>query len=168
MPKIDEIINKLDLEKHPMEGGFFRRTYTSKIITYFSNLGEERPLASAIYYLFDKTLVSKPHSLKQDEIWHFYCGSSLEILLIYPDDNSEILTMGSDILNDNKVQVVIPAGTIFAAKIQKDGAYALIGATLSPAFAYSDYKEEDSLYLMNKFPQYKEFLQDFTSRNEVK
>jgi predicted cupin superfamily sugar epimerase len=168
MSKTQEIIKLLNLEKHPLEGGYYKRTYTSKFKSFFSGLGEERFLASAIYYLFDENLVSRPHSLKQDEIWHFYSGSQIEVLLIYPDNISEIVTMGSDILRGDIPQLIIPAGSIFSAKLKKGGDYALIGASLSPAFDYEDYQDGDILDLINKFPQHGDFLKSCLPRREAK
>lgn len=168
MTKTQEIIRKLGLEKHPLEGGFFKRSYTCQEESFFKQVGENRPLASAIYYLFDDELVSRPHYLKQDEIWHFYSGQALEILLIYPDNSSRFIIMGADILNGQVPQVAIPASTIFCAKMKAGGTYSLIGATLSPAFSYKDYHEVNPGVLLEKFPEYEEFLHNFIPDNEVK
>lgn len=161
MSKYQDIINKLNLIAHPVEGGFFVRNYTSEVKAYFPIVNEERAIASAIFYLFGDKALSFPHYLKQDEIWHFYSGSPLELLLLHKNGSSELITMGSDILNNQKPQVSILAGTIFCAKMKKGGEYSLIGATLSPAFDYSDYKEVACSELINKYPEYKEFLQEF-------
>lgn len=165
MSKIKSIIDKLELVPHPFEGGLFRRSYTSPIkISPFEG-EEERSIASAIYYLLTDNYMSRPHSLKQDEIWHFYSGDPLEILLIYPNKKSEIVTMGADILLNQIVQLVIPSNTIFCAKICKGGVYSLIGASLSPAFVYGDYQYVSPISMIEEFPQYKDFLQDFLAED---
>ena len=161
MSKYQDIINKMNLIAHPVEGGFFIRNYTAQAKAYFPNIEEERAIASAIFYLFGKNSFSYPHYLKQDELWHFYSGNPVELLLLHNNGSSELITMGSDILSNQKPQVSILAGTIFCAKMVKNVEYSLIGATLSPAFEYGDYHEVDCSELLNKFPQYNEFLQDF-------
>lgn len=165
MSKYQDIKRKLNLIAHPAEGGFFKRNYTAEVKAYFPNIEEEREIASAILYLFGEKSFSYPHYLKQDEIWHFYSGDPVELLLMFKDGKTELITMGNDILNEQKPQVVILAGTVFCAKMVKGGDYSLIGATLSPAFEYGDYHEVDCANLINKLPKYREFLQDFIPNN---
>lgn len=165
MSKYQDIIRKLELIAHPVEGGFFKRSYTSEVRAYFPNIEEERAASSAIFYLFGEKSLSYPHYLKQDEIWHFYSGDPVELLLFHQDGTCEMLRMGSDILSGQKPQVCIIAGTIFCAKMVSGGEYSLIGATLSPAFEYSDYHEVDANFLIQKLPQYGEFLQGFIPLN---
>lgn len=165
MSKYQDIIRKLNLISHPVEGGFFKRSYTAEVKAYFPNIEEERAVSSAIFYLFGENSLSYPHSLKQDEIWHFYSGNTIELLLIPEEGESEMITMGSDILSGQKPQVVIKAGTIFCAKMKKGGEYSLIGATLSPAFEYGDYQDVKSADIILKYPQYEDFLQDFIQKN---
>ncbi|MBI9031997.1 cupin domain-containing protein [bacterium] len=161
MSKYQDVIRKLNLIAHPVEGGFYRRNYTAKVKAFFPNLGEERSLASAIFYLFGEKSLSYPHYLKQDELWHFYSGSPVELLLLPRENKPELIIMGSDILNGHKSQVTILAGTIFCARMLAGGEYSLIGATLSPAFEMGDYHDVDCSELIKKYPQHKEFLTGF-------
>jgi len=166
MSKYQDVIRKLNLIAHPVEGGFFKRNYTAEVKAYFPNIGEERKVASAIFYLFGDTSLSYPHYLNQDELWHFYSGAPIELLLLPKNGSSELIIMGSDILRGHKPQVQILAGTVFCAKMVKGGEYSLIGATLSPAFEYGDYHEVDCLKLISKYPQYEEFLKEFIPKNK--
>jgi len=34
--------------------------------------------------------------LKTDELWHFYTGSPIELLLLYPDGSGEEVILGTD------------------------------------------------------------------------
>ena len=70
----DEIKKLLNLEPHPIEGGFFRRTYTSP-----GSLDLERGKrahGTAIYYLLEPGTFSEMHVLDSDEIFHFYPNSA--------------------------------------------------------------------------------------------
>lgn len=162
--KCNEIIKLLGLEEHPCEGGFFKRTYTAQESNKFAKWETERPISSAIFYLFGEDALSYPHSLQQDEIWHFYSGDSIELLLIKQNEEPQLIIMGSDILQGEKPQVVITAGTIFCAKLKSGGDYGLIGATLAPAFAYTDYQAVECSALIIKYPQFRDFLNHFRQK----
>ncbi len=69
-----EIKALLHLEPHPIEGGSFRRTYTSPGTV---NLPRGvRPQGTAIYYLLEPGTFSEMHLLASDEIFHFYLRRS--------------------------------------------------------------------------------------------
>ncbi|OQY38909.1 MAG: hypothetical protein B6226_02905 [Candidatus Cloacimonetes bacterium 4572_65] len=157
---VEKIIKKFNLQPHPEEGGFFRRSYTSSEKLYFAGVGEERFSSSAIYYLLTSNSVSRFHRLKQDEIWHFYSGDTIELLTILPDKSIHLIDMGSDVIADEIPQVVLRSGTIFGARIKAGGTYALFGATLSPEFSYTDYEKIDEQDLLEMCPEYKEMISD--------
>lgn len=56
MPTREELIKKLDLEKHP-EGGYFKETYRSDLSISKSNLpaefDSERSVCTSIYFFVD-------------------------------------------------------------------------------------------------------------------
>jgi uncharacterized protein len=72
----------LNLEPHPVEGGWYRRTYTSEVSTAL--LRGVRPIGTAIYYLLEEGTFSEMHVLASDEIFHFYLGDPVEMLQLFP------------------------------------------------------------------------------------
>src|SRR3984893_13522670 len=70
-----EIIRLLDLHPHP-EGGFFRETFR-----YPARDAAGRPVSTLIYFLLDAGQVSRWHRVDATEVWHFYAGAPLEILI---------------------------------------------------------------------------------------
>src|SRR5579871_615444 len=103
-----EIKSLLNLDPHPVEGGYFRRTYTSAAnIELPRGL---RPQSSAIYYLLETGTFSELHVLESDEIFHFYLGDPVEMLHLYPDGSSSVVTLGQDLGAGHQVQVTVPAG----------------------------------------------------------
>ena len=74
------------------------------------------------------------HQLKSDEIYHFYLGDPVEMLLLYPDGNCEKIILGQNILEDNHVQFVVPKGVWQGSRLLPGGNYALLGTTVSPRF----------------------------------
>ena len=82
----DEIKSLLNLEPHPVEGGWFRRTYTSAGSVEL--LRGRRAQGTAIYYLLEGGTFSEMHVLESDEIFHFYLGDPVEMLQLLPDGRS--------------------------------------------------------------------------------
>jgi len=79
MNSIKAIIKQLDLKPHP-EGGFFKETYRSsgsiKADSLDASYNGERNYSTCIYFLLTSDNFSAFHRIKQDEIWHFYDGST--------------------------------------------------------------------------------------------
>ena len=82
----EEIKALLKLEPHPVEGGWYRRTYTSEVSVAL--LRGVRPYGTAIYYLLEEGTFSEMHMVASDEIFHFYLGDPVEMLLLHPDGGS--------------------------------------------------------------------------------
>lgn len=158
-----DIIRELKLEALVPEGGYYYRTYLSDIDSIQTPQGK-RPLASCIYYLIDCKNFSKLHRLKSDETYHFYYGSSVELLTI---DSSGILlkqNLGTDILNGERPQITVPRETWQGIKIKSANpeAFALLGTTVSPAFDFDDFELADRQQLIQRIPLYSEVIREFT------
>ena len=92
-----EIIEHFNLTAHP-EGGYFKETYRSKGKILSKDLGEKfegnRNYCTSIYFLLTSDKFSAFHKISQDEIWHFYTGTTLKLHLISPEgDYSFVLGM---------------------------------------------------------------------------
>jgi predicted cupin superfamily sugar epimerase len=61
------------------------------------------------------------HRLAYDEIWHFYAGDPLRLVLLHPDGSDEEVVLG-DAVEGHAVQHVIPAGTWQAGETVPGGA----------------------------------------------
>lgn len=110
----NDIIDRLKLQPHP-EGGFFAETYRSNEQfdgqSLSSRYTSKRSIATAIYFLITAESCSVMHRLKSDEIFHFYMGDPVTMLHLYPDGSSRILTLGTDLINGQQPQVVVPKDT---------------------------------------------------------
>jgi uncharacterized protein len=137
-----EIIDLLNLEKHPFEGGYYRRTYRSSEIIAAGVLpyrfDDDRPFANSIYYLLTPDTCSALHRIKSDEVYHFYIGDPVVLLLLFPDGSSRTERLGPDIRGGEKVQVTVPHGVWQGSFLIEDGRYALMGTTLAPCFDWPD------------------------------
>ncbi len=142
----DYIIEKLSLKKHP-EGGYYREIYRSdeKIVKDALPLRYEgdRNFSTSIYYLIRRGEVSKLHRLKSDEIYHFYMGASVEILMIYPDEKVEKRVLGLNLEKGEEPQIIIPKMVWQGLRIIGDDDFALMGTIVSPGFEFDDFELAD-------------------------
>ena len=158
----DEIKALLKLAPHPIEGGFFRRTYTSAGTVELPR--GRRAQGTAIYYLLEAGGFSEMHVLESDEIFHFYLGDPVEMLQLYPDGGSAVLTLGPDLVAGQQVQVVVPAGVWQGTRILGDGKVALLGCTVTPGFDFSDYRNAGYAELAARWPAQAERIRALTRR----
>jgi len=146
----DEIKTLLNLQPHPVEGGFFRRTYTSAGSV---NLPRgPRAIGTAIYYLLEPGTFSEMHALDSDEMFHFYLGDPVEMLQLYPEGGSAVFTLGPDLQVGQQVQLVVPAGVWQGTRLVGDGEVALLGCTVTPGFDFADYRNASYEDLAGKWP----------------
>jgi len=134
----DEIKKLLKLEPHPVEGGWYRRTYTSAVSVAL--LHGVRPYGTAIYYLLEAETFSEMHVLASDEIFHFYLGDPVEMLQLWPSGESKVVTLGPDLGAGQHVQLTVPAGVWQGTRLVGNGKVALLGCTVTPGFDFADYR----------------------------
>jgi uncharacterized protein len=146
----DDIKTLLNLAPHPVEGGWFRRTYTSPGTVELPR--GTRAQGTAIYYLLETGTFSELHVLESDELFHFYLGDPVEMLQLFPDGSSAIFTLGSDLPAGQHVQLLVPAGVWQGTRLKEDGKVALLGCTVTPGFDFPDYKNATYAELAAKWP----------------
>ncbi len=165
MKKIEKIIKELDLKSHP-EGGYFKETYRSKGEINSQCLPMDydgkRNYSTCIYFLLTSDTFSAFHKIRQDEIWHFYDGSPVELHIISEEGNHSKHSIGSDFLNGEVPQLIVSSDHWFAAKVIDENSYSLVGCTVSPGFDFSDFVLPKKEELIDKFPQHKEIIAEFT------
>ena len=158
----EEIKKLLRLEPHPVEGGFFRRTYTSPGTVELAR--GTRPQGSAIYYLLEAGTFSELHVLASDEIFHFYLGDPVEMLQLHPDGRSAVVTLGPDLTAGHHVQMTVPAGVWQGTRLIGEGQLALLGCTVTPGFDFADYRSGCCAGLVAKWPEQADRIRALTRR----
>ncbi len=166
-----KIINKLKLIPHP-EGGYYRETFRSKGMIRNEHLPDiytgKRNYSTCIYYLLKSGSFSAFHRLTQDEIWHFYDGSPVNIHLISAQGSYSKVTVGRDLISGEVPQLVIPGGTWFAVGVGVNNSFSLVGCTVAPGFDFSDFELGDRAVLIEKYPQHHKILTQFTRKQNKK
>ena len=162
-----EIIEYLGLVPLPIEGGYYKVTYTSDDLLSEEVLPERyksgRALSNAIYYLLEPGTFSALHRLASDELWHFYAGNPVELSLIHPDGRSETVTLGSDVLAGENPQFLVRRGTWMGAKLVDGGQYALLGTTIAPGYEDADFEIGDRTALLKEFPSHGDLIRSLTN-----
>ena len=153
-----EVRKLLKLEPLPGEGGLFAETYRSVQRLPKEPLPKcyscERPLATAIYYMLTPETFSAMHRLKGDEIYHFYLGDPVEMLMLKPNGAAEAILIGQDLAAGMRVQLKVCGGTWQGSRLAPGGKFALMGTTMSPGFDSADFELGKRDELSAAYPMY--------------
>jgi uncharacterized protein len=155
----ETLIEQLGLQPLPVEGGYFRQTYVSDEAIAAGALppryGRDKALSTAIYYLLtsEEDSFSALHRLPTEEVYHFYLGDPVEMLLLDPDAGAERVVLGPDLLGGQRVQHVVPRGVWQGSRLREGGRFALLGTTMAPGFDPLDYVHGDRGELVARYPE---------------
>jgi uncharacterized protein len=165
----DEVKRILGLKPHPVEGGWFIRTYESGERVAASGFSDGRYAGArftgtAIYYLLEPGTFSEMHRLKSDEIFHFYMGDAVEMLQLYPYRRGERILIGTDLAAGERPQVLAARGVWQGSRLKAGGQWALMGCSVSPGFEFEDYEEGWREELSAKWPEWAGMIGELTRR----
>jgi len=164
----EQIIRHFDLRPLADEGGMFRQTYLAAERIPHDALPprypHDKPLGTAIYYLLTDApdSFSELHSLPTDEVYHFYAGDPVEMLLLYPDGRGERVRLGADFMNGQQVQFVVPRDVWQGSRLLPGGRWALMGTTMAPGYTDSDYFGGERAELLARYPQFARAIERLT------
>lgn len=166
----EEVITLLGLAPLPEEGGHFHETYRADELIARESLPARytgsRPHGSAIYYLLRADTFSALHRLQSDEIYHFYLGHPVELLLLHPDGRDEPIVLGPAIAAGQRVQVVVPRGVWQGSRLAQPTTpeeFALLGTTMAPAYDQADFELGRRESLLAAYPQRAELIRALTA-----
>jgi len=167
-PSAAQLIAYLRLKPLTFEGGHFRQTYVAAESVTADALpqryGGPRSFGTAIYYLLtsEADSFSALHRLETDEIYDFYLGDPVEMLLLYADGRGERILLGPDILAGQRVQSVVPRGVWQGSRLIEGGSFALMGTTMAPGFDLADWSEGKRDELAREYPEHGELIRALT------
>jgi len=167
-PTAEQVIEWLQLEPLPVEGGYFRQFYRSSEwippASFPGRFSQPKAIATSIYYLRTShpDSFSAMHRLLVDEIHHFYLGDPVEMLLLYPDGQGQVVRMGPDLRQGHMLHVVVPRGVWQGGRVIVGGRWALTGATCAPGFDETDYEGADPALLIESYPEFADRIASLT------
>jgi predicted cupin superfamily sugar epimerase len=122
----------------------------------------DRPFSTCIYFLLAPHEYSAFHRIQQDEIWHFYAGSSLTIHIIDQQGEYTALKLGREIIKGYSFQEIVRAGCWFAAAVNNTAEFALVGCTVAPGFDFADFQMADRDNLSKLYPAHRKIIEKYT------
>ncbi len=161
----EEVIRLLGLEPLEPEGGFCAETYRARAVLPAGTVpGVEapRPLATAIYYALTPATFSALHRLRADEVWHFYLGDPVELLLLEPGAEGHLLALGPDLAAGQRPQATVPAGAWQGARLAPGGRWALLGTTMAPGYDPADFELGRRDALLARWPAQRVLIEALT------
>jgi predicted cupin superfamily sugar epimerase len=162
----EQIIKFFKMKPLPQEGGYYVETYRAaeqiKKAALPPGFSGDRNISTAILHLLTADTISFLHRLKSDEMFHFYLGDPVTMLQLHPNGTSEIVTLGHDILNGQRVQALVPKGVWQGAFVEPGGKFALLGCTVAPGFDFADYEQADRAELLKQYPDRRDLIVKLT------
>ncbi|WP_025134479.1 cupin domain-containing protein [Leucobacter sp. PH1c] len=144
-------VERLELEPLEHEGGLFRQMH----------LDEH---SSAITYLLADPDFSALHSLASVEVYHWYAGAPLRMLLLHPDGRAEERFLGPDPdsaeFPGQLPQLAVPAGVMQGSS--SAGEWTLIGTTMAPPFEWNGFALGERAALQERYPAVAERIAELT------
>ena len=158
MITVDFLMKHLALAPLPEEGGYFVETYRSAVEIPCACLPgrytDRRAAGTAIYYLLTPDTFSALHRLPGDEIYHFYLGDPVDLLMLHSDGRGETITLGQDLEAGMRLQTVAPGEIWQGSRLRDGGRFALLGTTMAPGFAFEDFELGDREKLLDTYPAF--------------
>jgi predicted cupin superfamily sugar epimerase/mannose-6-phosphate isomerase-like protein (cupin superfamily) len=155
------LIAHFKMQRIPEEGAWFSVTYTSEDSLDGAVLppryaGRAHAAGGAIVALVTARDFSALHRLQTDETWHFYSGTPLELLVLYPDGTGRAVTLGTDVLHGELAQFTVPRGAWQGAAPLAGGprSYSFVGTQMAPAFDAGDFEIGYRDELERRYPEF--------------
>ena len=128
---MQRLIERFGLTPLPVEGTLFAETYKSE-----ATAASGGPAGTAGIGLFCDEPLSRSlfHRLAFDEVWRFYAGDSLRLVLLHPDGSDAEVVLGGDVVDGARLQHVVPAGVWQAGELVAGGRWSLFCCTMAPGF----------------------------------
>lgn len=96
-----------------------------------------------------------------DQLYHYYRGDPLELLLLKTDGTSEKVVIGPDLAASQHVQFFIPGNTFHTARVIGRRQWFLGGSTEWPGVIPADVELGDAEVLAKKYPAVATEIRDF-------
>ena len=162
----EEVKALLQLEPLRMEGGFYRETYRSRWMISPDYLPEGmrgmHSIGTAIYFMITPESYSRMHRVPGSEIFHFYAGDPVIMLQLHPDGSHQTVTIGNDLAGGARPQVIVRGNVWMGCKLAPGGKFALMGTTMSPGFAQSDYEGGKREELTAQYSAAADLIREYT------
>ncbi|HEU5247672.1 MAG TPA: cupin domain-containing protein [Candidatus Udaeobacter sp.] len=160
----EEIRALLKLEPHAT-CGFVRVTFISEKRIAAGGLpppfAEGRPAGSALYFMVTPDAPVRLHRIRNDQLYHYYLGDPIEVLMLHTDGKTERVVVGPDLRGGQRVQLLIPGNTFHTAHVIGKRRWFLGASTEWPGVEPADVEIGDVDSLAEKYPDAADDLRAF-------
>jgi len=137
--------------------GYVRVTFVSKQRIAPGGLPapftEGRPTGSALYFMLTPEEPVKLHRIRNDQLYHYYMGDPIEVLMLLADGTSELHVVGPDLHKGQKLQLFIPGNTFHTAHVIGERRWFLGGSTEWPGVEPADVELGNAEALAAQYPK---------------
>jgi predicted cupin superfamily sugar epimerase len=119
----------------------------------------KRPVGSALYFMVTRQEPVKLHRIRNDQLYHYYRGDPLEVLLLR--NGAERVIVGPDLKAGHVVQLLIPGNTFHTARVIGSRQWFLGASTEWPGVIPADVELGDAETLAKEFPAVADDIRTF-------
>ena len=95
----------------------------------------------------------KLHHIRNDQLYHYYLGDPIEVLMMMEDGSTPLHIVGPDLRKGHLVQLLIPGGTFHTARIIGERRWFLGASTEWPGVEPADVELGNADALAAKYPK---------------
>jgi uncharacterized protein len=151
----EEVRRLLKLEPHAT-CGFVRVTFISDRHIIPGGLpppfADGRQAGSALYFMVTPDAPVRLHRIHNDQLYHYYLGDPIEVLLLHEDGTSERVVVGPDLRAGQRVQLFVPGNTFHTARVIGRRRWFLGASTEWPGVEPADVEVGNIAVLAAKYP----------------
>jgi predicted cupin superfamily sugar epimerase len=111
-----------------------------------------RPKGSALYFMLTPQEPVKLHRIRNDQLYHYYLGDPIEVLMLLTDGTTQQHIVGPDLRAGHTVQLFIPGNTFHTARVTGTGKWFLGGSTEWPGVEPQDVELGKAAELAKQYP----------------
>jgi uncharacterized protein len=160
----DEVRALLKLEPHAT-CGFVRVSFISKKNIAPGGLPppfvDGRPAGSALYFMVTPDAPVRLHRIRNDQLYHYYLGDPIEVLMLHEDGTTERIVVGPDLRAGQRIQLLIPGNTFHTARVIGRRRWFLGASTEWPGVEPADIEIGNVKALAAKYPSAADDLRAF-------
>jgi uncharacterized protein len=137
--------------------GYVRVTFISKHKIAAGGMAapfaDGRAAGSALYFMLTPEEPVKLHRIRNDQLYHYYLGDPIEVLMMLEDGSTQHHIVGPDLRKGHKVQLLIPGGTFHTARVIGARRWFLGASTEWPGVEPADVELGNADALVTKYPK---------------
>lgn len=122
-----------------------------------------RILGGVFYFLVTPQDPVQLHRIRSDQMYHYYLGDPLEVLLLQEGTAGEVRVVGPDLAAGMRPQLLIPGGTFHAGRTRGSLGYSLLGTSVWARAEPEDVELGDPNQLREAFPEMRAALGQFAT-----